>query len=1159
MAEIFLKADETANGVTFSSNFYGKGGTTTETAGITDAAVGSTFDQNIEVVTLDGNGGDYKYEQQGNQLLVYTLGDVLVATVTVQDDADGTQINFDNGTATAKLDGTQLELNGAAVAADPEVLDIPGLTGGSSGQTFTLTEDADQLTGQPNGLIGSKGTVSNAGDDLILAGTSVVGGVATNNLGSGDNVNGGAGDDELRIFSEGGASDVLMLPTLTDVEVVKAQNVSLGMDLTIALSNSTGYDQLWGYNTPAGVGDEVIFTDIRENAVIGAQGYTASAVVANFSLGALTSGVLSIASQNSATFFDITTVEAVDTLNVDATIDTKTNINGQDSDIIFGLSGGDQVGSTLNITGDADLFIREDDNEFEALDTVDVSSSGALDIDLEDNDNDITFTGGTGATTLITGNGNSSITTGAMADFITVGSGDNTIDSGDGNDIVNIFSGGDQTVDLGAGDDTVNTGLSLTIDDNLDGGDGDDTLAGNVYQLDSVSSDPLFDASIANFEILAIGGGLTGVAQGDNLVVDLANLDDISRVVVNTDVALGTAVAAQYEFELNATGDFGGRFSIEGVEIDIPENLDQNAVRDYVIANYEAAIIAAYNANHALDAGGPNVMTSIDIGDNSDGHIQFNFAQTSGTAPEPTYVDGGFALASGASFGAAVETVAGTTEVAEVQTLQVTGAPAATGFVTVDVDGTDVQTTLTAGQTVDQAAQTIRDAIVAASISGVASVTVVGDTITINYDAGFDPALVTFDPLLTGTTTATATTTAYVAPVEETQTVVVNNATTDPNGGFISITLGGDTHVMELAPNLSQDQIGVYIASQLSAIQADIPGIAGIGYNTGTDELTFDFTQAAGNAPAIVVADQGGNFPSAVDHTDTDSFGVDGDLDGTLLIDNIASGGTVTLASANGGSITVAPKVDTVNDVLNVELATAYTSVVGGEYTFDGIETLNFSTKQTSAFAQEVIDVDGADAETITVAGTVGISFTSSFANLTSFDASGITGSADATAKGVNVETTTSANASLTGGAGDDSLTGGSGDDTIDGGDGDDIIIGGLGAAADDIGDTLTGGAGADIFRFFDSLESNGINADLITDFDVTEDVIDVGFAVTYTGQAQDYGSVLTELDGTVGQGVYDTSTNSLYIDVDGDADLTDADYKIDFSSAITLSGSNFM
>lgn len=1149
MAEIFLKSGETATGVTFASNFYGKGGAGTETAGVTTSALGSTFDQNIEVVTLAGATGDFTFQQQGNQLLVFS-GGTLFSTITIQDDANGTLLNFDNGQGViAKLDAGILELNGAPVGATPGPVVVPGTEDGISGQTFTLTENADQLTGQMNGLIGSKGTVVNTGDDLIIAGTSVNGGVATNNLGSGDNVNGGAGFDTLRILGES-TSDINILPTLTDIEVIEAQNITTGDDLQVNLTNSTGYDQLWAINTPAGTGDTTIFNDIREDdTTIGARDFLGGSVRANFAAGGLASGALGLAVENSDVYFEIDAAgQAIDTVNL-TVIDGPSAVNGSVSDVVIGLDGGDQVGSTLNIDGDGDLTIREDDDELELITAVNVTSTGDLDIDLADNDEDVAFNGGSGATTLVIGNGDSDIGTGDSDDDVTVGFGNNTILTNDGDDYVDISAGGDQTVDLGDGDDFIEVGTQLSDDDLLAGGEGDDTLSVDVYNADLVSSNPLFDASISGFEALALSGS---IAQGDDLVVDLDNLDEINDVTIGASLAAGTAVAEVQELALNGTGQFGGRIEIEGVLIEIPANLSDDDVAQYIVANHADDIIAAYNANHPGDT-----MTSVTIGDNGPGHIQFDYSQLSGDVDFPTYSDGPFTLGSGASFGATGE-VDGTDEVAETQTLQIAvGAPTVTGLVTVNVAGTNVQTTVTAGETATQMAAAIAAAIAAANIAQVDNVSSVGDTITIDYTAAAgNVAEVTFTD--TGTTDVTgtpATTQAYVAPIAETQTVVVNNVDTDSNGGFITISDGTDSISLELDPDMSQDEIGVYIASQQGAIIAEIPTIAAIGYNTLTNTLTFQYTTAAGQVPAISITDEPGNFPDPTNHEDVDVPGVDGDLDATLLIDNIESGATVTLASVNDGLVTVNPTTNGANESLNIVIAGAYGAGTG-EYVFNGVETLAITTQGS---AQENITIDGSDAETITVAGAVGVVFNESFDSLTDFDASGITGAASAANKGVYVETTTSANASLTGGAGNDTLIGGSGDDTIVGGAGNDIIIGGLGAGTGTKGDTLTGGAGDDIFRFFDALESNGINADVITDFNVADDMIDVGFAVTYTGQAQDYGSVLTELDGTVGQAVYDTSTNSLYIDVNGDADLTDADYKIDFASAVTLSGSNFM
>jgi Ca2+-binding RTX toxin-like protein len=75
---------------------------------------------------------------------------------------------------------------------------------------------------------------------------------------------------------------------------------------------------------------------------------------------------------------------------------------------------------------------------------------------------------------------------------------------------------------------------------------------------------------------------------------------------------------------------------------------------------------------------------------------------------------------------------------------------------------------------------------------------------------------------------------------------------------------------------------------------------------------------------------------------------------------------------------------------------------------------------------------------------------------------------------------------SLSGGGGNDLIYNGEGSDTVAGGDGDDTIW----AGEDD--DLLTGGEGADLFVFGD-VSGN----DTITDFDASEDVLDVEYAST--------------------------------------------------------------
>ncbi|MEM8794323.1 MAG: M10 family metallopeptidase C-terminal domain-containing protein [Pseudomonadota bacterium] len=74
----------------------------------------------------------------------------------------------------------------------------------------------------------------------------------------------------------------------------------------------------------------------------------------------------------------------------------------------------------------------------------------------------------------------------------------------------------------------------------------------------------------------------------------------------------------------------------------------------------------------------------------------------------------------------------------------------------------------------------------------------------------------------------------------------------------------------------------------------------------------------------------------------------------------------------------------------------------------------------------------------------------------------------------------------LEGGEGNDTLSGDGGADWLEGGDGDDVLIGGIG------GDILTGGQGVDEFRFTSVTDSTPFGIDVITDFTVGEDLINL-------------------------------------------------------------------
>ena len=118
----------------------------------------------------------------------------------------------------------------------------------------------------------------------------------------------------------------------------------------------------------------------------------------------------------------------------------------------------------------------------------------------------------------------------------------------------------------------------------------------------------------------------------------------------------------------------------------------------------------------------------------------------------------------------------------------------------------------------------------------------------------------------------------------------------------------------------------------------------------------------------------------------------------------------------------------------------------------------------------------------------------------------------------------------LVGAGGDDELRGANGNDILSGGDGDDLLRGQRG------NDTLSGGPGADHFRF-DTIISDGINIDTITDFNRSENDFIVfdhtiygGLAVgTLPTSAFIHGSNYTNTDQRILQ-----SCETLFFDPDG-------------------------
>ncbi|WP_260258524.1 Ig-like domain-containing protein [Vibrio intestinalis] len=92
----------------------------------------------------------------------------------------------------------------------------------------------------------------------------------------------------------------------------------------------------------------------------------------------------------------------------------------------------------------------------------------------------------------------------------------------------------------------------------------------------------------------------------------------------------------------------------------------------------------------------------------------------------------------------------------------------------------------------------------------------------------------------------------------------------------------------------------------------------------------------------------------------------------------------------------------------------------------------------------------------------------------------------------------------LYGGEDVDGLRGGSGNDTLHGGSGEDILIGGLG------NDILTGGEDADIFKWVDQGDTARSDNDIVTDFTLGEDKLDLSDLLASDDSLQDLLSNIT-------------------------------------------------
>jgi S-layer protein len=409
-------------------------------------------------------------------------------------------------------------------------------------------------------------------------------------------------------------------------------------------------------------------------------------------------------------------------------------------------------------------------------------------------------------------------------------------------------------------------------------------------------------------------------------------------------------------------------------------------------------------------------------------------------------------------------------------------------------------------------------------------------------------------------------------------------------GSATVVTLGDGDDKVTLGAAIAVDATGT-----TDVVDADLDG--GVGYDTleitAANALTSEANVAA-SADDIAVSDAFANFEAlsltsvTVEDIDATVWGLADDV----TIDAYTTGGSLTVNDAALVTVTGAGTTDyaiivdgagdagaddnslnlTVNGADGISLALL---------TVADVETVNLvssaSDADDTAPGANVVALLADETVTLNISGATELDLTgSSFAILETVNAAAF----DA---GLTIDVSSSGEAvTITVGDGADVVIGSDQDDVISVGNGGNTVTGGLGA--DEI--TLANGVtedDVDAIAFGAVAESQGVTVDVITGFqvavqstddidgngtvdadDVINDVLDLSAivftaAASYKGEAAGYGAVLTSLAVGSSFAVLDSTTSTLYIDVDGTGTLDNADMAIQLTGVTDLSADNFV
>jgi hypothetical protein len=938
----------------------------------------------------------------------------------------------------------------------------------------------------------SDSIVGSAGDDTINATFSTGAGMTFQ---AGDTVNGGNGTDTLVVTV--GTLGTHQISSMSSVEVVNATFTAAGVLSMLGSSgvttvNAQGSTAAASFtNIPLGTALEAMNTGQNATFAFKASDVTGSSDTATLTLKNVTAGTM--------------TVAGIETLNV---------VSSLGGNSLTGLTAA--AANSITITGDQTLSITAANT---AAETIDGSAATAALTLTTDNTNNTTVTGGSG---------NDSITS--------AGSNATTV-----------------TINAGAGNDTITHTLALTGADIIDGGDGTDTLVSTGAQLKALTINTT-TAAITNIEAITVSDeyvdttnaiNTSGLIQATGIqTVNLANADTTAAddITTGAEVLIMSAGANTLNLGTSEAGNqshLGGVLTVNDTGTAITDSITVNnlslnsttganveigdfgiSTTGFIFGGYESVTfdtgqgsgnieqkIATLDVNPdvvtadvSLTLTGKNAIDlSTDVTTSSTGKLTIDAsgltAQTAGVTT--------FDLAS------TVQGVAGTLAVtgSEGDDIIVTGAFAATvsGGAGVDViTGSAANDTLTGG-------------------AGNDTLTAGGGTDTINGGDGNDTLTLTTAGTYTATGGAGTDTANFGGTLTQADSF-------DGGDGIDTITV----------TNASVTAINALSVSNINTLNAGIVNVEKLNLSTDLNQ-NLDVGRIDGLSDIII-----------------------GNLAGAAVLTGIGATNNIEIVATTGQTLglTLADATGTA-DVVNINLS-GVNLVAANTVTVANVETINITgSDQAAANAATVntMTLAATKATSIVVTGSDGLDLTNTGnTKVTNFDASAVAATNASDTVGnmavtfASANTSTVANVTIKGGAGEDVLTGNLGIDTITGGAAADNLVASAG------NDVLSGGAGNDTMSFTVALLAansattatfaGGTGTDILDLTNNTATIVDADFRGMTSIETFTSGNATNSLTfGVVADGVgFTTITGGTGADTINASD-------VDFDNALTITG----